>query len=274
MGAGRSGGWQGALVVKTWWILLLLATVFGLVGVGLVTGAVLADGPLPLTLVGGLFALVGLGMGAAVPAVRRQQNVGGDEDTLETVDPASGRPAGPTPWPHQDVAWELARVFAGSPYVVQQTAGRIRVRADLADARFLSLAGAQRVSRVYAHDIVVEEEGRCATVDRTQQLRWSAGVDGAMRPRLAGSASVSSGKMLGKGSRREYGLGPDGTLGAQVDWTFALAEVQVPVREVLDQAGWKVSWPAEAKVAAAVALLGASSVVLVPLGFLVRWLSG
>lgn len=257
---------------KTWWILGLLAGVFGLVGVGLLVGGLAAGGPWPVLVIGVIFLLIGIGLAIPVPVAKREQDVGPDEEMVEVlplaVDPST------LPWTEEQLAGAIARAFAEAPYVVLHAPGRIRVRVDLADTRYLTLMGVRRVKSVFAHDLVVTGHAKAAAVDRTLGLTWSAGVDGSLRPRLTGSLSVFSGKAWGGSFRKELGVSTDGRVGAQVDWKFELDEVQEPTREVLGRAGWKRTWPAEARIALVIAAFGASAILVVPLAFLVVWLVG
>lgn len=262
-------------MTKTWWIGAILAAVLVLVG-GIVLAVSLGlsgEDRVALLVGGALFLLIGLGVGAAVPGIKRQQDVGGDEDALRVVE---ARPAGdaPQPWTEEQLAGDIAARFVGAPYVVQHAPGRIRVRADLADARFVGPGGVRDVKEVRTHDVVSTKQGEAAVVDRLLSVSWTAGVDGALRPRVQGVAKAFSGQAFEVSFRKEYGVGADGSVGEQVDWTFDRRELQQPVREALAAAGWKRTWSAEGRLGLVMALVGVGSAAAVGVALLVRWLVG
>lgn len=259
--------------MKTWIVLLLLSVAFTLVGVGLLVGGILS-GTWPLVVVGAVFGVLGLGLGAAVVPIRREQAVGGE---LLPVTPATEE--APTaseqdPWPWEVLRAEVARAFADTPFTVLADDDRLRVRADLADTRFLTATGVRRLQHVEAVDLVRKGRGRAVGVDSMLALEWHAGVGSDLQPRLRGSASVMSGKRWTWSKRVEVGVGDDGRLGRQVDWSFRSADIKEPLGRTLQLGGWQQAWSTEAKLGLAVAALGASSVVVVPVAFLVRWLAG
>ena len=220
--------------MKRWWILGLLATVFT------VLGAILAlllgrEDPVGYW-VGGVFLLVGLGMAWGAWLMRREEH-------LDEVAPPEARP-GEVPW--TEVAERIRARFEGTPYVVETAGSLIRVRADLADASFLTWAAAHHVREVRGVEVVATRPGTAITRDFSHGFEVSAGS-----ARLTGSAHVFSGRSISWTRQVEYGVGTDGRAGKQVDIDFGSRELQRPVNEVLEETGWKGSWwdalPAEAK---------------------------
>ena len=69
------------------------------------------------------------------------------------------------------------------------------------------------------------------------------------------------------------GLGLDG-FKQHVDYEFSTAEINVPVKEILQRAGWREALDSETKGAIIMAALGLSSLVLVPVGLGVKALAG
>ncbi|GAB3994707.1 hypothetical protein [Nocardioides marmoraquaticus] len=262
-------------MTKTWWIGAILAAVFVLLGgIFLAVSFTLGGEDRATMLVAGaLCLLIGLGIGSAIPGIKRQQDIGDDDDAMREVEP---RPAGdaPKPWTEEQLAGDIAARVVEAPYVVLHVPGRIRVRADLADARFLGPMGARGVKEVRTHDVVSTTQGQAAVVDRTLSVSWSAGVDGALRPRVRGTAKAFSGQAFEVSFRKEYGVGADGSVGEQVDWTFDQRELQRPVREALQAAGWKRTWSAEGRLGLVMALVGVGSAVAAGVALLVRWLVG
>jgi hypothetical protein len=241
---------------SSWWSGLLLGLVFLTVGLGLIVGGVAARAPvvwgsgLPV-------AGVGAAIGVTSLFIRREQRRG--LGTLTPVAagwyPAAGQSA--QPWPFAAVAAELQRVLEPTPYLVEASAERIRVRADLADARFLAFAGLRGVRKVFATDVIRKAEGIAVTANAALDLDWTVGLGGASVPRLTGRGELATGKVWSSGKTIEWGAGPDGRYDRQVDYTFSSSEITGPVSNVLSPAGWRESWPIEAKGAGVMGLLGA-----------------
>ena len=76
---------------------------------------------------------------------------------------------------------------------------------------------------------------------------------------------MKSGRQWSFTRRVEYGLGLDG-FKKRVDYTFSTAEINEPVSIIMKRSGWRETLDGEAKGALAMAGLGASALVLVPLG--------
>jgi len=230
--------------MKRWWILGLLAGIFTVLGAVL---AVLfrADG-LPGLAVGGLFLVIGLGLAWSASRMRR-------EEMLDEIPPPEPSPGG-RPW--SEVAERIRARFEDMPYVVESEGSVIRVRADLADATFLSWAGAHRVTMVHGVEAAATKPGQAITRDFSQGFDLSAGGG-----RLTGSASTASGRSWSHTRRIELGVGTDGAIGKQVDIDFSSSAIQGPVNEVLRETGWRTTWwaalPAEAKGGLVMGIVGA-----------------
>lgn len=229
----------------------LLAAVFVVVGVVVAVAFGLASGwdDLAGTAVGGVFLVIGLGLGWNAMTMRR-------EELLFRVPPPPA-PPGSREW--ADVADRIRARFEGTPFVVETEGSVIRVRADLADATFLTWAAARHLREVVTVEAVAVKPGQAITRDVVQGLEVTAGLG-----RLTGRGRVFSGRRVSRTRHVEYGVGADGTFGRQVDIDVGSAEIQGPVDEVLTATGWRPSWwaalPAEAKggvVMGAVGLLGA-----------------
>lgn len=235
-----------------------MAVVFGVLGV--VVGAVAWQQNVAI----GLFVLAVFGGSAVVMAVfalrmrDEEPGVGGtapDADLRPVTAASVAESDRPQPWTEQQVAAELARVFADTPYEVAAAPGRIRVSADLADARFMAGPGARRVRTVFTSEVLPKPGGRAAVLDGLVELDWTAGLDGELRPQLSGRAKVSGGRVHVFTRRIEFGLGPDG-LTKQVDYAFNSGDVHGPINAVLDAAGWRRQLSAEAKGALIMAAIG------------------
>ena len=238
--------------MKTWWLLLGMSVIFLGPGVALVVAAVVT-GEWAL-LAGLVFAVVGLVMLWGALQTRREQRL----DEIAPPEPPSGTA------PFAEVADALRERFAGTPYTVELEGSRIRVHADLADARFLTWAAAHRVEVVRGVDVVTPKPGVALMRDFAQDVDLSASTG-----RFSGKAKVFSGRSWSYERRVELGVGTDGSVGRQVDYTFSTNDLHGPVQEVLVAkgygAGWFATMPAEAKgalVVAGIAGVGAVAAVV------------
>ena len=229
--------------MKRWWLLGLLATIFTVLGAVLMVALGRVD---PVGYVaGGIFLVVGLGLWVPTWAMRREEH-------LDEVSAPDAAPGG-VPW--SQVAERFRARFAGRPLTVETVGWVIRVRADLADATFLTWAAAHHVREVRSVEVVAKKPGEAITRDVAQgfELRGGVGV-------LSGSARLQSGRSWSYTRRIELGVGTDGSVGKQVDIDFSSSQIQGPVDEVLEETGWKASWwgalPAEAKGALVMAVVG------------------
>ena len=210
--------------MKHWWILGLLATIFCVIGVG---GIVLGrDDPAGYA-VGGVFLVAGLGMWWSVRQMRREESIG--ESPAPDVAPGGVSFA--------EVAERIRARLAGTPYDVEVEGSTIRVRADLADAAFLTWAAAHRVRDVRSLEVVAVGPGKTIMRDLVQSFEVRGGAAG-----LTGRARILSGRSWSYTRRIEYGVGADGSVGKQVDIDFSSSEIQKPVIEVLKETGWYTSW--------------------------------
>lgn len=238
--------------MKRWWMLGLLATVFVVLGgvIMLVLGRVDPVG----YVAGGIFLVVGLGMWWSALAMRRELSLAGQA----VPDAAPGEVS------FAEVADRVRARLAGTPYVVDASGRVIRVRADLADATFLTWAAVHRVREIRGMEVVATGPRRAVIRDTVQGYELAGGT-----ARLRGKAHAFSGRSWSYTRRVDYGVGTDGSVGRQVDIDFASSEIQKPVIEVLKETGWYSSWfsaqSAETKgaiVVAAVAGVGAIAAVV------------
>ena len=234
--------------MKRWWILGLLATLFVVLGAVLAV-ALRADG-LPGMAAGLVFLVVGLVMAWFTHQVRR-------EEALSEVAAPEATPGG-VPWP--EVVERIRARFGDTPYVVEAEGSIVRVRADLADASFLTWAAAHHVTDVRGVEVTAVRPGRAITRDFVQGFELAAG-----RGRLTGRARMESGRSWSYSRRIELGVGTDGSIGRQVDIEHDTSSIQRPVNEVLRETGWYSTWfsalPAEARGGLVVGAIGALGAV-------------
>lgn len=182
----------------------------------------------------------------------------------EVVAPPTPLPAGTdrkNPWPQEWLAPALAEAFDGTPYVVRSNGQSILVHADLADARWQHLASLHHLQvAVVARLTPTGTPGVIKRTDESRQVEAHATVH-----RLGAQVAVRSGRQFRSTRRKEYGLGLDG-FKKRVDYEFSTAEINEPVGEILKRAGWRTTLDAETKGALVIGGLGASALVLVPIG--------
>lgn len=165
------------------------------------------------------------------------------------------------PWPQEWLAPALADAFDGTPYVVRSNGRSILVHADLADARWQHLASLHHLQVAFvARFTPTGTPGVIKRTDESRRVEAHANVH-----RLGAQVAVQSGRQLRYTRRKEYGLGLDG-FKKRVDYEFSTSEINEPVGEILRRAGWRTTLDAESKGALVVAGLGASALVLVPIG--------
>ena len=173
------------------------------------------------------------------------------------------------PWPYEWLAPALATAFEGTPYVVRSNGHTVLVHADLADARWQHLATRRHLEHaVVARFTPTDKPGVVKRTDESRQVESHAGVTG-----LGAQVEVRSGREFTYTRRKEWGLGLDG-FKQQVDYEFSSAEINVPVKEILQRAGWREALDSETKGAIIMGALGLSSLVLVPVGLGIKALVG
>lgn len=245
-----------------------MGIIFTAVGVGL-AGLAWHEGEWAPWFGAAVFGGVGLLLLSTTARVRAEQSRG----DRSPVQPASASLTSPEPgaWTFTQIGEEIRRRMLDQPYVVDVGPERIRIHADLADARFLSFAGARQVRQVRGLDVVLVAPGNVIRRDWSRGVESSAGLAS-----FRGEVTMSSGKQVRFERRIESGA-PGSGARAAVDYRFDSRELHEPVNEVLQEAGWWQNWyssmPTEAKVALVLAVLGASAIPLVPLAFLIQWLS-
>lgn len=225
-------------------VLLVLAVVLGVRGVPIA--------PLVLGACGPIFLIVSVVGFVFAPRIRAQERYF-DGSVTPPREVMQG-------WGELQAAIE--RAFANSPYVVSPMPGGIRVIADLADARFLTLGGARRVQTVFATDVIPVQPGVVARIDSLRNVQWTAGIDGTLTARLTGSARMTQGRVVTVQARKQFGVGPKGA-GPQVDYAFSSAEIATPLKAAIVDAGFRDVMPAHAKIGLVVALAAAGPAVLV-----------
>lgn len=192
-----------------------------------------------------------------------QPDLTAGEHQVVTAPPTPLPPAADrkNPWPYAWLAPALAEAFDGTPYVVRSNGHSILVHADLADVRWQHVATLHHLEHAFvARFTPTDKRGVLKRTDESRRVEAHAGVQ-----RLGAQVAVQSGRQWGYTRRVEYGLGLDG-FKKRVDYEFSTAEINQPLKEILSRAGWRTALDSESKGALVMAAMGASALVLVPIG--------
>lgn len=250
----------------------LMTIIFGGVGLLLlVLAGTVGQGPV-LWIIGGVFALIGLFcLATFIGMVRERLEIGRDADRpLPQVQPGRPLPAPTTrahPWEWEDLARAIATAFEGSPYAVHADDRVISIGADLTHRRWRKKI---RGSDDFTSFVATLTRRRPGVARRNDVLRH---VDrGTDRPELGPIAAVSSGRSWVWKRTSTYTLGEKGF--TETDRiTFSTSDINRPLDEVCRAAGWRQTLDAESKGAVVIAVLGASSIIVAPVGLLIKHLS-
>jgi hypothetical protein len=157
------------------------------------------------------------------------------------------------PWTFDEVHAAIEHRFADTPYAVTRTGDKVTIQADLADTTYLTWAWAHHVNEIRGVEVKARKNGKATTRDYSRSIAVSAG-----KATLTGAIKYSSGRQWSLEKNIEYGVGLDGSIGRQVDYTYSTREIQTPVNDVLRRSGWYAgplgSLPADAKIGAVVAI--------------------
>jgi hypothetical protein len=179
----------------------------------------------------------------------------------------SSTPSG-KPWTFDQVQAAIEQYFASTPYAVTRKGDQITVQADLADATYLTWAWAHHVNEIRGVEITAKKHHKATTRDYSRSIAVSVGS-----ATLTGNIKYSSGRQWSLEKDIEWGVGLDGSIGRQVDYTYSPSEIQKPVNAILKQSGWYAgpigSLSADAKIGAAVALFTIVGLVIAGLALLI-----
>jgi len=171
-----------------------------------------------------------------------------------------------TPWTFDQVHAAIDHHFAPTPYAVTRKGDKIKIQADLADATFLGWASAHHVQEIRGVEVTAKD-GKAITRDYSRSISVSGGS-----ATLTGNAKYSSGRQWSYEKNIEYGVGLDGSVGRQVDYTYTPNEIKRPVNDILERSGWYAgaigSLPTDAKIGAIVAIVTVVGLVIAGLGVL------
>lgn len=168
---------------------------------------------------------------------------------------------------------DLEDRFTDTPYRVESTATTVQVKADLADARFLTLGSVRRVQSGYQLTLTLVDDHAVRRVGERRLLRWAAGPDGSWSAQWVGETQVQSGTVHTMEFHREYGIDEQGPR-AVVDYTFRSKEILGPVSVALDAHGFSVRRDAQTQMGIVMAGLGIAVALGVGIALVVLALTG
>ncbi|GAA1723253.1 hypothetical protein [Brachybacterium phenoliresistens] len=249
----------------------VITLIFGGVGTLLTTIAAVTGGHPALWIVGIVFLVAGLiGLIGLIGMARERLAVGRDAGrALQEVVVGGPLPSPTTrsaPWSWPDLVRGVAAAFEDSPYVVHADDHRVRITADLTDARWIQVTSLRTYSTVFAATLTRKRPGLARRNDLLHHVETTAGP-----LRLGAIAAVRSGRSWFWKREVQAAIGPSG-FQKVVDIDFSTSDINGPLQDVVKAAGWKQTLDAESKLALAMALLGGSSIIIVPLALLASWL--
>lgn len=136
-------------------------------------------------------------------------------------------------WTFDQVHAAIEQHFAPTPYAVTRDGDQITVQADLADTTYLTWAWAHHVNEIRGVEITAKKNHKATTRDYARSIAVSAGS-----AKLTGEIQYSSGRQWSLEKNIEWGIGLDGSIGRQVDYTYSPGEIKKPINEILKRAGW------------------------------------
>jgi hypothetical protein len=151
----------------------------------------------------------------------------------------------------------------GTPYVVSSIAGGVRVELDIADLRWLSMFHANRMSRTYTIDIMLNDEQRKYSKEQiTRGIEWHAGLTGGV-PQFSYTRSVVRGTQLQFAKTQVVGLHANGRL---VDgYRFDSREMSDFVDTTLHGSGWRKKMDRSSRIGLIAALAAGGGAILLAL---------
>ncbi len=136
-------------------------------------------------------------------------------------------------WTFDQLHEAIEQHFAHTPYAVKRKGDQITVQADLADKTYLTWAWAHHVNEIRGVEVTAKKGHKATTRDYSRSIALSAGS-----ATLTGEIQYSSGRQWSLEKNIEWGIGLDGSVGRQVDYTYSPSEIQKPINEILKQSGW------------------------------------
>jgi len=111
----------------------------------------------------------------------------------------------------------------------------------IVDATWYALFSRERLSKTYCAHLLLDEPRKAARYcEETGSVRWLAGADGTLKPRVHFEKSFFRGRILFQKSWEvQYGIKEDGTLGKVYEYKFDVNRVRDPIIKTIEESGWE-----------------------------------
>lgn len=170
----------------------------------------------------------------------------------------------------------------GTPYAVTPTEKGFDVALDIVDARWHGVFRQYALRETYIHHVTVDEAHRTFTImDDAAQLRRTDLGHGRYSFAVAARATRQRGTVKTWRFRRSFGVTDDpskplsiGSIGETAHFSFSSEESRALITGPAAQLGYAKRMDPVTRTGLVVGLIGASSVLLVPLGLVIRHLVG
>lgn len=176
----------------------------------------------------------------------------------------------------------VADACAGSPYVVTPTEHGFDVSLDVVSAKWHGVFRQHQLREAYVHRVTVDEATKSYMItDDYVEIRRTDLGHGRYSFAVGGSAKRQRGTVMTWQYRKSFGIKDDptkplsiGAVGEITNYTFSSEESRKLITGPAARLGYAKKMDPYTKSGLVIGLIGASSVVLVPLGFLIRHLVG
>jgi hypothetical protein len=128
------------------------------------------------------------------------------------------------------------------PYIIKPDAKTdLFVEWKIVDATWYAILSKERLSKTYRAYLLLDESRKSARYcEETGSVRWYAGTDGALKPRVAFEKAFFRGRILFQKSWEvQYGIKEDGTPGKIYEYKFDVNRVRDPIVKTIEDNGWE-----------------------------------
>lgn len=136
----------------------------------------------------------------------------------------------------------LALNSADLQYIIKPDAKTdLFVEWKIVDAAGYAILSKERLSKTYRASLLLDESRKAARhCEETGSVRWLAGADGPLKPRVAFEKSYFRGRILFQKSWEvQYGIKEDGTPGKIYEYKFDVNRVRDPIVKTIEDNGWE-----------------------------------
>lgn len=117
----------------------------------------------------------------------------------------------------------------------------LMVEWKIVDAKWYAIFAKERLSKSYHAYLVLDESRKAARYcEETGTIRWFAGTDGSLKPRVHFEKAYFRGRILFQKSWEvQYGIKENGTLGKVYEYRFDVNRVRDPIVKTIEESGWE-----------------------------------